>query len=564
MNKHSKPHRKALGAYYTPINLSKVLCEWAVRSASDLILEPSFGGCGFLEASVERLSGLGSANPISQICGVDIDPAAFDFLSEKLGDFTNLKKQFLYNDFIQVSSDEFNSELFDVVLGNPPYVSLHNMSKEQKISCFELLRNSEFAKGTIGRNASLWAFFLLHSLSFLKCGGRCAWVLPSSLLHADYASAVLNVFKKHFSLIKIIKLNDRFFQGEDADEISVILFADGFSKVSKPPSNIGFSTAQGANELDLLCRDITLDSIINSNYKVSLVPKNTLYEYEKLCSSGSTQSLGELSKIVIGMVTGDNKTFVLDRKSVLKNNLQEIDLKPVVGRFSLLRGLIHNKKRHNRAQAENHKAYLVCPETLGVKNSFIRKYLAKVPKDNRKNNRTFAKREHWYYPDDARSPDAFLTYMIHKLPRLVINNSNINCTNSIHRVFFNEEVSQRRRKAIAISMLSSFSQLSAEIEGRAYGSGVLKLEPSAAKKIQVLITLELEEILNAYETKLDRMISQGSIDEAQTLVDQLLADSLKISHQTMLLFSKAVVLLREERYRGLCRTVISKDDTNET
>lgn len=561
INKHSRSHKKALGAYYTPINLSKVLCEWALRKPSDYVLEPSFGGCGFLEASVERLKGLGSKDAVSQLFGVDIDPTAFDFLSEKIGKYTNVNEHFLYKDFLQTSTLDFKSIEFDVVLGNPPYVSLHNMSKVQKESCFELLKKSEFAKGTIGRNASLWAFFILHSLSFIKDGGRCVWVLPSSLLHADYANAVLKVFSYHFSTIKVIKLNERFFQKEDADEVSVILFADEFTKEKKQAANIGFTSVYGANELDSLCKDVSLNSVISDNYKSTLISKNALLEFKKLTTSEVSVSLGSLCKIVIGMVTGDNKSFVVDQSTVKMHNLQKEDLKPVIGRFSLLSGLIHTKARHEKAQKENYKAYLVSPYDISLKNTSIRKYLAKVPKINRRNNRTFAKRSLWYYPDDSRYPDAFLTYMIHKSPRMVINISKINCTNSIHRVFFHDGVTMYERKAIAISMLSSFSQLSAEIEGRAYGSGVLKLEPSAAKKIKVLLSPDLIVIFNSHSVFLDKMISKGLFEEAQNFVDQLIVESLNISSKTMKLFSSAVERLREERYMGLNKTGIKRNES---
>ncbi|MCV5655838.1 SAM-dependent methyltransferase, partial [Escherichia coli] len=89
----------------------------------------------------------------------DIDARAFDYLSEMLGDMTNINGQFIHKDFIKISPNEFSEPSFDSVLGNPPYVSMHNMTEEQKISCFNLLRESPYARGTIGRNASLWAFF---------------------------------------------------------------------------------------------------------------------------------------------------------------------------------------------------------------------------------------------------------------------------------------------------------------------------------------------------------------------------------------------------------------------
>lgn len=551
MNKHSRTQKKTLGAYYTPLNLSKVLCEWALRKPNDYILEPSFGGCGFLEASIERLKALGCNDTESQLFGVDIDPAAFHFLSEKIGSHKNIKNQFLYKDFLEVMPNNFKISEFDVVLGNPPYVSMHNMSEKLKINCFELLKKSYFSDDTIGRNASLWAFFLLHSLSFLKKGGRSAWVLPSSLLHADYANAILNIFSQHFTLVKVVKLHERFFKSEEADEISVILFADGFTKEKIKPITIGYTSIYGAKELESLCQDLTLSSIVSKNYKSAVISDNALIEFEKLTTSGNSTSLGRVSKIIIGMVTGDNKTFIIDNDTKQKNKLKNEDLKPVVGRFSLLKGLIHTLPRHERAQNEGHKAYLVCPENLEIKDTEIRNYLSQVRKVSRKSNRTFAKRTKWYFPDDGRYPDAFLTYMIHKIPRMVINLSKINCTNSIHRIFFHKGITIHARKALAISMLSSFSQLSAELEGRSYGSGVLKLEPSAAKKIQILFTPELEKTLNANSLLIDKLISKNLFDEAQILIDQLITDTLDIPTQTMKLFSEAVEQLRRERYLGL-------------
>lgn len=345
-----------------------------------------------------------------------------------------------------------------------------------------------------------------------------------------------------------------FFQEEEADEISVILFADGFVKERKPPTSIGFTSIYGTKELEELCRDLTLSSIISTNYKSTVISEDAASEFEKIKTSNASISLGSTCKIVIGMVTGDNKTFVIDKNTVQQYGIKDEDLKPVVGRFSLLHGLIHTKARHKKAQNESEKAYLVCPEHITIKGTNIRKYLSKVSKKIRQNNKTFAKRANWYYPDDKRYPDAFLTYMIHKMPRLVINIAKTTCTNSIHRVFFHDEITLRRRKAIAISMLSSFSQLSAEMEGRAYGSGVLKLEPSAAKKIQVLLTPELEAAFNKNAVVIDRLISQKLFDDAQKLIDELITKILNIPSQTMNLFSIAVEELREERYSGLLKT----------
>ncbi|MCT8874023.1 MULTISPECIES: N-6 DNA methylase [Shewanella] len=554
MSTHSKAERKALGAYYTPNNLSQVLCDWAIRAPDEVVLEPSFGGCGFLETSVNTLRLLGCEAPNNQLYGADIDLKAFDFLFDKLGKIASISNRFICKDFIQTTTQDFGCVEFDVVIGNPPYVSMHNMSEHQRASCKKILRESPYADETIGSNASLWAFFLLHSLSFLKRNARVAWVLPSSVLHADYAKALLSIYKKHFESLKVIKLNQRFFQSSGADEISVVLLADGFNNQPRDSAIIQYSVAEDLSSLkEKVTVSSELQQIFPENYKYSLMTSAVITLMNRLEQSHLTQRMGEISNVVIGMVTGDNKKFVLSEKETNDLNLEQRDLRPVIGRFSQLKGIIHTPARHNRIVQEGHKCLLVCPENLQVKNSSVRSYLAKFDRNKRKTNRTFAKRVNWYYPDDGRYPDGFLSYMLDKGPRLVINTSKINCTNSIHRVFFTNNMSYAEKKAIAVSFLSSYSQLSAELVGRSYGSGVLKLEPTAAKNISIFTSTKVIKALSHITSKIDVLVAEGLLEEAQKIVDNVICKVENIPLSDFDELNKCAHMLRLDRYRGLSR-----------
>ncbi|MDP4366181.1 SAM-dependent methyltransferase, partial [Escherichia coli] len=81
---------------------------------------------------------------------------------------------------------------------------------------------------------------------------------------------------------------------------------------------------------------------------------------------------------------GDNKTFIKSKKEAEELNLGLEVLKPVIGRFSQLKGLIHTPTRHAKLITENSKCLLVCPNDLSEKHSSVRKYLATVGRKNRK------------------------------------------------------------------------------------------------------------------------------------------------------------------------------------
>lgn len=555
MKPHSKFERKALGAYYTPNSLSQVLCDWAIRAPTELILEPSFGGCGFLETSVITLRSKGCKNPESHLFGADIDKKAFDFLFEKLGRISDINNRFVCSDFIQTELGTFGHNLFDVAIGNPPYVSMHNMAEQQRESCTKILRASPFADNTLGINASLWAFFLLHTLSFLKNGARTAWVLPSSALHADYAKSLINIYERHFQRVKIIKLNQRFFQSLGADEVSVILLADSFNKESHTTVRAKYAIADDLESLkEIISNSNCSSKVFSDNYKHTLISDTVLKNFCLFGDNKSTQKLGDISKIVIGMVTGDNKTFIKNKMELENLNIDNSMLKPVIGRFSQLKGLIHTLQRHEKLVNENSKCLLVCPADISEKHSSIRRYLATVSRQKRIKNRTFVKRQFWYYPDDGRYPEAFLSYMLDKGPRLVINASNINCTNSVHRVFFTHKFTHEEKKAIAVSFLSSYSQLSAEIVGRSYGSGVLKLEPTAAKGISIFTSRKVLQELSTISSKIDSMLRGGLLSEAQAIIDEAICRAEGIPRQVFSEFAIGAEEMRKDRYKGLRRS----------
>jgi|TARA_Y100001951_G_scaffold105350_1_gene122203 adenine-specific DNA methylase len=557
MNPHPLNKKRQLGAFYTPPELSRVLTDWAIRRAHESILEPSFGGCGFFDSSIERLRELGCESPERQLYGVDIDQHAFDILSKKFDKIVEVKKRFIKNDFIKVQPQDFSVPGFDVVIGNPPYVSMHNMTSVQRSSCEQILRASPFSASTMGRNASLWAFFLVHSLSFLNDGGRVAWVLPSSLLHSDYAKRLIEIHKGFFESIKIIKLAERFFREEGAQETSVILLAEGFSKNGVIDCSLNVKSVE-----DL----IMLKSIISSpdsssssdieNYKYDIISKEALDVYKKLCTSDVSAPLGYHADIKIGMVTGANKLFIINRKTAVENSLEEHVLKPVIGKFSSLQGIFHNRSKQNKIHSSGERVLLVCPSELEMlSDSYVSKYLSQLDIESRESNRTFKKRPHWYAPGygiDGIIPDAFLSYMIHLSPRMVINQAKVNCTNSVHKVLFRDKnCSTNFKMAISISLLSSFSQLSAELEGRAYSSGVLKIEPSSGRKIQILMNEAIINDLVLSKGKIDKLLIEGDQSRATDIVDKVLVEHAICTAEEISELRKAARQLRNERYKGV-------------
>lgn len=557
INPHSIQKKKELGAYYTPPELSKVLTDWSITDAEQLILEPSFGGCGFLNSCITRLKELGNTQPKNNLFGVDIDDHAFKILDDMFKNSSPNNKKFIKSDFIAVNPADFEVDGFDVIIGNPPYVSMHNMTDKQRESCSNILKKSSFSSETMGRNASLWAFFLLHSLAFLKSGGKTCWVLPSSLLHADYAKKLLEIYSSVFETINIIKLTERFFISEGAQEISVVLAASNFNKEQQHKGSIKYSFAENVTELHNSLQEAnTASGSISSNYKFDLLPRSIHLNYQDFIDTNKSISMGEIADIKIGLVSGANNFFLLDKETMSEKSIAIEATMPIVSRFSYLRGVRHNKKRHSALIDNGIKASLLTPTEKQVAESdSLQIYLSNFDEKAKTENRTFKKRVNWYEPNygiDSLIPDAFLTYMIHRGPRLVLNQAKVNCTNSVHKVFFKKKgIRFKEQIAITISLLSTFSQFSAEIYGRAYSSGVLKIEPTSAKKIRLLINDYIIENLSLCIKDIEYLITKENFPEIRHYVDKVLINSGLISESQNKLFEEGLKILRSDRYRGV-------------
>jgi hypothetical protein len=515
--------RKKNGIFYTPLEAANILCKWAIRSPEDYVLEPGFGGCGFLKSSRQRLSQLNCDNPEDQLFGCDIDPKAFEYLSHTLN--TNqLSKRFILQDFLKLQPDDFEIRSFTAAIGNPPYVSHHSMSDDQR----ETIRVAMDTTGIRLQNKpSLWAYFVLHSLRFLKEGGRCAWLLPGSFVFADYAKEIRQLLKQYFSRSLILVLGERIFlsQGPNKNEGTLEMgFASDLPSMSSIVDNWQRGSWQGVE--------------FEGRPNLALMAGESLLSYTELASNESSKLLGDLCKIRIGIVTGANKFFVINEETALSENIPDEYLSFVLAKFSDARGLRLLKSDLKSLKRSGRRCLLIDTSLVDGIEGNLKKYLDKYPKEEIEVNRTFEKRKTWHCPNDGLIPDAFLSYMHANGPSLTLNVAQTTSTNTIHRVFFNKSVNSISKKAIAISILSTFSQLSAEIEGRSYGSGVLKHEPSEAYRIALLLPSITDEAVDRTFSKIDSLLRQGMSDKAQVEADNFVlsnySDPVKQHHLSAL------------------------------
>lgn len=508
--------RRKLGAYYTPERVSEILSNWAIRNADDTVLEPSFGGCGFLAAARKTLKARGANDPVSQIFGCDIDQLAFDHLAEILN-VPEGAPGFVKGDFLECTGETGWPETFSVVLANPPYIPHHRMGMSR---VRELWAREQGIPGVRGR-AGLWAYFVSHAVGMLAVGGRMAWVLPGAFLQADYAAPIRSFLGRRFERCAAFLIRERIFLTEGTDEETVIVLADGFLEADGE-GEIRFGEAAGVDELERLVTKWTAGAWQGiagvSNASELTIAPTARAMFDRIAASGHAKKLGEVAKVQIGLVTGDNAFFVLTREVCAAHEIEEADCRGVLTKFRAAQGLELTTADLDDYADKGGRTLLISvvnPDPA----SPVAAYLDTYDAERIKTVSTFRKRAVWSASFDGKVPDAFLPVMHHEGPRLVLNGDELNCTNTIHRVYFARPSAVTARRVAAISMLTTFSQISAELVGRRYGSGVLKHEPRDAEAIRVLLPDPApSEVATAFK-RIDAALRKGDPEAARRLAD---------------------------------------------
>lgn len=233
------------------------------------------------------------------------------------------------------------------------------------------------------------------------------------------------------------------------------------------------------------------------------------------------QPLGNFADIKIGTVTGANEFFVLDVDKALELGVPDSWRKPIIAKA------LDISKYVTVRRGDIQQVLLTIPEHETIPPG-LQSYIDKGEKSGYKERYHSKNRAKWYSLQPKNSPDAFLPYMIKEIPIIVLNPDKVLSTNNIHGVYFHSSCTKAMIRWIQLFMLSSISQLSIEIFSRTYGSGVLKIEPSAAKKFLVFpgnSHTYPEEISN----QVHKSIQDGKREQAMNIVDDWFMQILNIS-----------------------------------
>ena len=207
--------RRLLGAYYTPDPLPGILTEWALTPGRGTVLDPSYGGCAFLNAATKVLTGKGVLEPGRLVFGVDVDRSCLEYVR---GSGNLAEKNCIVRDFLTLSPKDLHGAPFQAVVGNPPYVRHHWFNGTTREAARAAIDDAGVA---LPARASAWAYFLVHALSFVAKHGRLAMLVPEAIQQVDYAASVREALVARFERVCLVHIRDRLFDHTDEAVVAI-------------------------------------------------------------------------------------------------------------------------------------------------------------------------------------------------------------------------------------------------------------------------------------------------------------------------------------------------------
>lgn len=472
--------RKASGAYYTAAPLARALVGWALRRAGDAVLDPAAGAGVFLTAAVERLTRLGAAEPT--IYGIEKHPEAAAAAREAVAAMGAETASVRAGDFLELEASALPA--VDAVVGNPPFVRYQRLPRERR----ELAARRAAAAGVqLDALAGSWAGFVIHAGSFLKPGGRLAMLLPSEVGHARYAREVIAYLRNRFADVRFVLFDSPLFP--QLDQGVVLLLASGYGRV-----NQGFAVATVSGPVDLTrlgaagletleYRALDAEALVSGRGRLhhAWLPGRTRELVTYLKSSRAVSRLGVHARVTIGYVSAANDYFHLAPFEAVDLDLAAVHLRRALFRSRGLAGLEFTDGDWLAAAEDGTAGLLFAP--LDDEDPAVAAYLAQGEALGLPGRAKARQRNPWWRVTRTAAPDLLLTAMTNDSPVLSVNTLQVAVSNTLHAVWRRAGSGAADSATLAAAAQSSLTKLTAELEGRPLGGGLLKLEPSAAQAL---------------------------------------------------------------------------------
>jgi adenine-specific DNA-methyltransferase len=459
---------KLRGGYYTPPSLALPLARWGLAGGARRVLEPSCGDGAILQA----LAAL--APPGLEVDAVELSPGEAD-RARAVGGLPGATVHTA--EYLGWAARLPPERRYDLVIGNPPYIRYQYFDDALTDRAVALL---EAAAVPWSRHVNAWVPFLVDAVQRLGPRGRLAMVVPAELMQVKYTGPVRDFLLRELSCVTVVAFTDLVFP-EVQQEVVLVLGQKGGAAQGLRLLEVG-----SAGDLEDLEARIAAagpaPAASDAKWTAHLLPPELRGLLAALDADPRVQPLGSLARIEVGIVTGANHFFAVDRATVERHALEPVAL-PMLGRSAECAGLRFTLEDHRVNAGAGRPVHLLAfpPLPMEALPAGWRAYIAQGEAEGLPTRFKCRIRQPWYTVPSIWAASVCLFKRCHAHTRLILNEAGAHSTDTVYRL----RPLGGDPRALVAGFLNTLSLLSSELEGRSYGGGVLELIPSEIRRLRV-------------------------------------------------------------------------------
>lgn len=561
--KENATQEKLNGRYFTPPLIADFITNWALEQNNPIyrILEPSCGDGIFLECLAELADNILGC----RIEAIEIDEFVSRQAAEKNTNcawFANWDEYLKEDDLnlFNVINDDFYSAYrngmsdnrYQIIVGNPPYIRYQYLTEEQREEQSTILVQSGM---TSNKLINSWVSFVVACVNCMDDTSKIGLVLPAELLQVKYAENLRNFLVNRLNRLTIISFRDLVFDGIE-QEVVLLLGEKNEDDIDHQIRIIQYDDVDEMlrknNLEDYLFNEVDLNSQKWTRYFLSSEHEHLI---RKLENDKRFIRFSNIAKCEVGITTGNNDYFCLNRNTVDEYNLENV-CRPLIARSVNIRGVVFTTDDWQYNIDRGAKTYLLdlTPIEYDDLTENQRKYIHYGEKTEQNTTYKCKIRNEWYKVPSVWVPHAFFLRRNYLYPKFMLNSENVNAvsTDTMHRIKFNKGIDEKRA---LLSYYNSVALAFTELEGRSYGGGVLEILPGEVGNILIPdIEYELaltDEIVDELVDTIDNYIRNNDdiIDLLDIVDTKILIEILGMTHKEVEIIRSAWLSLRERRLR---------------
>lgn len=496
--------QKLRGGYYTPDDLAAFLCEWVLEIEPERILEPSCGDGVFLGAL--RMAGGSDSLAVTAVELDEIEAAKAKRRAAEVG----LRASKIHStDFLSWALDMTGKAegTFDAVIGNPPFVRYQYLPQPFQRKAEQVFRELglPFTKHT-----NAWVPFILASMRMLRPGGRLAMVVPAEIIHVMHAQSLRSYLGKECSRLVIVDPEKLWFEG--TLQGAVLLMAEKRKGEKEKAEGLGIYEVKDREFLRFKPSEVFAapqsinGKTVAGKWTRALLDKGTRDLFDELADHHEVHRFSDVADVDVGIVTGANKFFLVTDDVVAEHGLERW-AHPMFGRSEHCPGVIYDKKQHTaNAKVGNPTNFLWFQDKEPLRYKKARSYIEAGEVDELHTRYKCRIRSPWFTVPSVYSTEIGMLKRSHDLPRLILNKVGAYTTDTAYRI---RALNGTSADKLVSCFINSLTALSAELEGRHYGGGVLELVPSEIEKLLLPLPSKVKISLKDLDKKVRAESSHG-------------------------------------------------------